>query len=434
MAFGGGAFTAQNKTLPGAYINFVSAANASSALSDRGIATIALPLNWGVDDKVFTVTASDFKKNSNTIFGYSVDADELKPVREIFKNAITLHCFRLNGGGKQAECTFAKAKYTGTRGNDIAIVIEKNVDEQSKFDVKTVFDNKTVDTQIVAKASELVDNDFVTFISSANLIVTAKTALTGGTNGTADGESHQKYLDKIERYSFNAMGVATEDDSTKELYISFCKRLRDEVGKKFQLVVYNKKADYEGVVNLKNDVTDGATKADLVYWVTGLIAGVAVNKSCTNTKYDGEYTVNVDYTQAQLEQAIKDGEFTLQQSDDNICVLSDINSLVTVTVAKGDDFKSNQTIRVLDQIANDIAVMFNTRYLGIIPNDRGGRNSLWKDIVKHHKELEQIRAIEDFNSDTVIVEQGDTKKSVVVTEAVTPVNAMEQLYMTVTVQ
>ena len=71
---------------------------------------------------------------------------------------------------------------------------------------------------------------------------------------------------------------------------------------------------------------------------------------------------------------------------------------------------------------------------GIIPNDRGGRNSLWKDIVKHHKELEQIRAIEDFDSDTVIVEQGDTKKSVVVTETVTPVNAMEQLYMTVTVQ
>lgn len=114
--------------------------------------------------------------------------------------------------------------------------------------------------------------------------------------------------------------------------------------------------------------------------------------------------------------------------------MSDINSLVTTTDTKGNDFKSNQTIRVLDQIANDIAVMFNTRYLGIIPNDRGGRNSLWKDIVKHHKELEQIRAIEDFDSDTVIVEQGDTKKSVVVTETVTPVNAMEQLYMTVTVQ
>ena len=94
-------------------------------------------------------------------------------------------------------------------------MIEKNVDEQSKFDVKTVFDNKTVDIQTVAKASELVDNDFVTFISSANLIVTAKTALTGGTNGTADGESHKKYLDKIERYSFNAMGVELRTTAQK---------------------------------------------------------------------------------------------------------------------------------------------------------------------------------------------------------------------------
>ena len=60
MAFGGGAFTAQNKTLPGAYMNFISATNASASLSDRGIATMALPLNWGVDDKVFTVTVADF--------------------------------------------------------------------------------------------------------------------------------------------------------------------------------------------------------------------------------------------------------------------------------------------------------------------------------------------------------------------------------------
>ena len=39
MALGGGTFVTQNKTLPGAYINFVSAA-ASATLSDRGIATM----------------------------------------------------------------------------------------------------------------------------------------------------------------------------------------------------------------------------------------------------------------------------------------------------------------------------------------------------------------------------------------------------------
>ena len=38
MALGGGAFTAQNKRLPGAYLNFISVAKATTALSDRGIA------------------------------------------------------------------------------------------------------------------------------------------------------------------------------------------------------------------------------------------------------------------------------------------------------------------------------------------------------------------------------------------------------------
>ena len=54
--------------------------------------------------------------------------------------------------------------------------------------------------------------------------------------------------------------------------------------------------------------------------------------------------------------------------------------------------------------------------------------------MKHHQELQNIRAIENFSSDNVTVAQGDTKKAVVVTDYVTPVNAMVQLYMAVYVQ
>ena len=45
MALGGGTFLVQNKILPGAYINFISVANASASLSDRGIATLPLPMD-----------------------------------------------------------------------------------------------------------------------------------------------------------------------------------------------------------------------------------------------------------------------------------------------------------------------------------------------------------------------------------------------------
>ena len=433
MALGGGTFVTQNKVLPGSYINFVSLATASATLSDRGIATMPLVLDWGVEGTVFEVTNADFQKNSMKIFGYPYDHEKMKGLRDLFKNITTLYAYRLNGGGTKASNTFAEAKFSGVRGNDLKVIIQKNVDEESLFDVKTVMDTTVVDTQTVASATDLVANDFVTW-KTAELAVTAGVALEGGTDGTVDGAAHQTYLDKIESYSFNALGVITSEESIKGLYENFCKRLREEIGAKFQVVVYNKAADYEGVVNVKNKVTDeGWDESCLVYWVTGIIAGCAVNKSNLNKVYDGEFTVNVDYTQTQLVKAIQAGEFTLHKVGSEIRVLEDINSLVTTSDTKGDVFKDNQTIRVIDQIANDIAVLFNTKYLGVIPNDAAGRISLWVDIVKHHEQMQDIRAIENFSDGDVTVSQGDTKKAVVVNDAVTVVNTMAKLYMTVTV-
>ena len=434
MALGGGTFVAQNKVLPGAYINFVSLASASATLSDRGIATMPLELDWGVEGAVFEVTSADFQKNSMKIFGYSYDHEKMKGLRDLFKNIHTLYAYRLNGGGVKASNAFAEAKFGGERGNALKLTVQKNVDDESMFDVKTILDTTVVDTQTVAKWEDLVENDFVTWKEMSTISVVASVPFSGGTNGTVDGAAHQAYLDKIESYSFNTMGVVSAEDAIKGLYIAFCKRLRDEVGAKFQVVIYNKAADYEGVINVKNKITDaGWNESCLVYWVTGVSAGCAVNKSNLNKIYDGEFTVDVDYTQSQLTKAIQAGEFTLHKVGSDVRVLEDINSLVTTSDTKGDIFKDNQTIRVIDQIANDIAVLFNTKYLGVVPNDAAGRISLWTDIVKHHEQMQSIRAIEEFSDKDVTVSQGNTKKAVVVNDAVTVVNAMAKLYMTVTV-
>lgn len=434
MALGGGTFVTQNKTLPGAYINFVSAAAASATLSDRGIATMPLELDWGKEGEVFEVTNGDFQKNSMEIFGYEYTNDKLKGLRDLFLGARTLYAYRLNGGGTKASNTYAEALYGGTRGNDLKIVIQKNADNDELFDVTTILGTSEVDVQTVAAASALVPNKYVKFKTEADLAVTASTPLTGGTNKTVDGAAYQAYLDKIEAYTYNTMGVVVTDDTTKNLFVSFVKRLRDEMGIKFQLVLHNEAADYYGVINVKNSVTDSTFgAAALVYWVTGAEAGCEVNRSCQNKVYDGEFDVNVDYTQNELIAAIGAGEFVLHKVGTDIRVLSDINSMTTTSDTQGDIFKDNQTIRVMDQIANDIAVLFNTKYLGVVPNDAAGRISLWSDIVKHHQQLNDIRAIEDFADSDVVVEQGDTKKSVVVTDAVTVVNAMDKLYMTVTV-
>lgn len=435
MALGGGTFLVQNKELPGAYINFVSKAAASATLSERGIATMPLELDWGVSGEIFEVTNGDFQKNSMEIFGYEYTNDKMKGLRDLFLNTQTFYGYRLNGDGKKAANDLAEALYAGTRGNDLKVTVQVNADDESLFDVKTILGTDVVDEQTVSKGEDLVDNRFVKWKSGITLSAVAGVPLIGGENGQVSGADHQAYLDKAESFTFNTMGVAVTDDTTKSLYAAYNKRLRDEMGVKFQTVLYDyAKADYPGVISVNNKTLDEEWgEAGLVYWVTGASAGCAVNKSNQNKKYDGDFTVETPHTQNQLKAAIRGGKFTFHLVGTEVRVLEDINTMVTTSDTQGDIFKDNQTIRVIDQIGNDIAVLFNTKYLGIVPNDAAGRVSLWADIVAHHRQMEQIRAIEDFSDTDVVVEQGSTKKAVVVNDLVTVVNAMGKLYMTVTV-
>lgn len=468
MALGGGSFLTQNKILPGSYINFVSTSTVTASLSDRGYATMPMELDWGTDGEIFTVTNEDFQKDCLKIFGYGYTHSKLKPLRDLFLNAKTVYLYRLNSGSKSYNA-YAKARCSGVRGNDLKLSIYENADDGNYYDVSVLWDNIEVESQTVATFEDLQESEYViwrTSLDPSNPITLTPTAglpLEGGTNREeVTGLDHQNYLNLIEPYAFNVMGVVTTDDTLKQLYVNFTKRLRDEVGAKFQLVVHQCRADYEGVINvtsevpssmllsemeefelaeleemLLSDLDSGSeehwSEASLVYWVTGLEASCAVNKSCLNQLYNGEFDVKCEYTQAQLVTAIGNGEFVLHKVGSDMRVLADINSLTTLTESKNEIFQENQTMRVCDGVANDIALLFNTKYLGQIPNDEAGRISLWTDIVIYYAQLQDIRAIEGFVESDVTVEQGSSKKSVLVGSKLTVVNAMAQLYMTVKV-
>lgn len=150
MALGGGTFLTQNKTLPGSYINFVSVSRASATLSDRGVATMPIELDWGAEDTVFAVTPDEFQKDSLKIFGYAYTAPELKGLRDLFLNIKTGYFYRLNSGGTKASNTYATAKYSGTRGNSLKIIIEANentTESAPLYDVYTYMGATKVDEQ-----------------------------------------------------------------------------------------------------------------------------------------------------------------------------------------------------------------------------------------------------------------------------------------------
>ena len=429
---GGGNFTVQNKVFPGAYINFVNRVSANASVGNRGVAAIPMVLSWGPEKEVFEVTSEEFQKNAKEIFGYSAEEAPMLPMRELFKNMTKGIFYRLNEGVRSSN-DYASAKYSGERGNSLMTVITKNVDDASKFDVKTLFAGREVDTQTVAAALELKDNHYVIFKKDASLAETAGIPFTGGTNGdSVTGEDYTLFLNQIESTSFQTLCCPSADDHVKALFVAFTKRMRDEAGIKFQTVMHQySKADHEGIISVENETEESPT--GLVYWVTGAEAACEINKTNENRIYDGAYTVKTSYTQSQLLNGMKAGKFLFHKVGNEVCVLTDINTLVTYTSEKGEDFSNNQTIRILDQIGNDIASLFNTRYLGKISNDAAGRVSLWNDIVTYGKQLAVLRAIEALDAEAITVDKGEGKRSVVVNFPVQPVNCMSILYMTVVV-
>lgn len=433
MPLGGGTFVTQNKVLPGTYQNFISKARAFVNLAARGYVALPIALDWGPDAEVFAVTQEDLQQHSRKIFGYDYNHPKLMGVRDVFKNAHTVYFYKLAVAAVAAQNTYATARYKGSRGNDLTIVVQANVDEPTRFDVSTYLETILVDEQKgIASAAELKDNDLVVFKKEATLAVTAGLSLTTGSNGTElTAGAHQEALNALESYGFNTIGVLSSDPAVKALYVEYVKRMRDEVGAKFQ-VIGHKLGDvnYEGVIDVQND-TVGDEVYGGVYWVAGAQAGVDVNKSNTNKRYDGEYTIDLTETQttAQLTALLKNGKYVFHRTGNDVHVLEDVNTLTIFTEEKNEDFSSNQVIRVLDQIAIDTAILFNTRYLGSIQNDESGRVSLWNDLVKHRTELQRIRAIAVYDKKALTIEQGETKKSVVVNELIEPTVAMSQLYI-----
>ena len=434
MAAGGGMFTVQNKVLPGAYINFVSKARALGTLGERGIVALPWIGDWGGGD-VITIENEEFQTNCMKILGYSYTDDEVLYLREVFKGANTVKLVRINEGEKASATVggmTVTAIYGGIRGNDIRIVVENNIDNVGSFIVTTLIgeDMIEIDRQIITDIEQLKANSFVEFKKTGNgeFMAAVATALTGGTNKEVTGNDYSVFLDKIESEEFTTLLYAGDDETTKGLFSSFTKRLRDEEGFKVTCVLCDYcKANHEGIISVKDN-------SKLVYWTAGQTAGAEVNESLTNMLYDGEIVINQNYKKSELKETINNGEFVFYGDKGEYRVLKDINTFTEVTANKNSDFTNNQVIRVLDAVANDTARIFNTYYLGKIQNNEIGRDILKTELINYHNTLQGIQAITNFETTDITIAKGNEKGDVVVNEYIEPVGAMEKLYMTCIVE
>lgn len=437
----GGTWLTQNKVRPGVYINFISAAKALGTLGERGTVTMPLILPWGPEKVVTEINASD---NLADIIGIDITDTNALLIKEAFKRAKTLLLYRVNKGVKATATSgnlIATAKYSGTRGNKISIVIQKNVDDDTKFDVITLLNGREEDKQEqVSSVEDLTSNSLVDFSGNGALEATVGVNLTGGTDGEVSNEDYTDYLTAIEPYEFNTMALPSTDATLKSVFVSFIKRLRDQEGKKVQLVVENYPvADFEGVISVKNGVVLADTTVipaeKAVAWVAGATAGANVNESLTYTAYDDAVDVDTRYTNSEIENALKAGEFVFVANKDTAIVEQDINTYTSFTPEKGKEFRKNRVIRVLDSIANDARRIFESYYIGKVDNNADGRNLYKGELINYLNTLQEIGSIQNFDAQTDISVLPGAETDAVLTELyIQPVDSIEKIYMMVEVK
>lgn len=435
----GGMWEVQNKVRPGVYINFKSTGLQGVVFGERGTVALPMTLDWGPEQEVQKIESADLS-GLFYLLGHTIVDPELLLLKEAFKGAKTVLFYRLNKGTKATatigECTIT-AKYSGTLGNKIKVVIQSSVVDEEKYDVQVFVGQTEVDFQTVSDVKELQNNSFVEFSGEGTLTLTAGLPLTGGDDGTVSTVEYADFLAKIEAYEFNTICYAGPDIAIKQLFSFFTRRLRDEEGIKIQCVLAENSEDYEGILSVKNGVIleDGtelpAEKA--VAYVAGASAGCRIYESLTYSKYPGVVNVDNRLTHSEIIEALQAGHIVFVPKNDAVIIEQDINTLTTFTPEKNQIFRKNRPIRTLDQINNDVRRLLEERYIGKVNNNDDGRNLVKNDILRYLQELERLSALQNVQQEDVIVTKGMENDAVVVDIYAQPVDSMEKFYIQVVV-
>ncbi len=421
----------QNKVRPGVYGRNTSDFDHSNArISDRGVCALPLPLDWGFQGLI------PIKRGEKIInkIGYTINDEEVKVVREAFKNAKVIYLYNPLKGGAEAtkvvgELT-VKAKLKGKRGNDITVAIERNLNDT--FEVTTFIGTTEVERLTIKEVNDL-ESDFINI--EGQIEEAAGIKLEGGNSGTATNEDYIKFLQEVEKevLSINAIGYIGQVEEIKELFLSFTNRIRDQIGHKIQCVLPNySEADNEAIYSVKNGViinNEELKAEDCVAFVLGAVAGVNLRQSLTFFKYPGATQVTGDLSNEDIEEALLKGEivFTMAR-DKSVIIEQDLTTLKTFSVEKPRVLRKGRPSRALDAFDKDVDDLYYNHYIGKLDSNDDDRSILKNEIFKLSKMYEEQRALINVRIEDFEVEEGTEADSVYLAYKLQPLDSIDKIY------
>lgn len=444
----GGIWVAQNKILPGVYINVKSQPTVTANVGDRGVVAIAKSLSWGASGQVIEITPG---QDVTPIIGYSISAEQARFLREMMRGTdltagpykILLYRYTGTGGAKatvsqstDGASVQVTARYEGVRGNDISVTCTVDPDDNDA-DVTTYVDGAMVASQTVDDYADLTGNDWVDFNITGELSDFTVT-LSGGIDPTAATADDAAFLTAIEPYTFDILAYDGTEAVTVDAYAIFIRRMNENIGRKCQLVVGNFTGlNSKYIIALRNGVklSDGSalTDKEAVWWLAGAEAGALYYQSLTYAQYPTAVAANPKLTDSEVEAAIKAGLIAFIDDWDIVRICTDIDTKTTVSPTEGAEFRKNRVMRVVMQFCNDCYRNFAENFIGKVDNNEEGRNLLRAWCIGYLNDMMANNGIQNFSADDVEVLPGEAIDAVVINIVIQPVDSIEKIYISVTV-
>lgn len=170
----------------------------------------------------------------------------------------------------------------------------------------------------------------------------------------------------------------------------------------YKAVLPNVTADCEAIVNF---TTSGIDVGDTTYSaaeycsrIAGMLAGTPLTYSCTYAKLD-EVSDVTRLTRAEMDAAVDAGKLILYSNGRNVKTGRAVNSLTTITDAKGAPYKKIKIVDALDRITYDLRVLIEDNYIGKYPNSYDNKLVLLSAVQSYLDTMVTEEVIKSYTVD-----------------------------------
>ncbi|WP_333861743.1 phage tail sheath subtilisin-like domain-containing protein [Clostridium sp.] len=205
-----------------------------------------------------------------------------------------------------------------------------------------------------------------------------------------EATNYDEALKYLEVTRFNYLAIPFIEKEAANIIATWAKGLRDTKDVKIKVVLPHTTADHEGVINLDTDniIVGEKTYSATQYCsrIAGILAGCPLNMSATYTVLP-EVDDVPHLTKEESDKAINEGKLILINDGEKCKIARAINSLVTTTKDKGEDFRKILIVDKNDMWHDDVKRTVSDYYLGKYANTYDNKILLITAIQAYNDQL-----------------------------------------------